>query len=696
MLALLATGSAASAETLLMPTRDYLKDASEVVWGVTTQANGTAFVLDYGDGSPQTAGNVGDRSYIAFNHTYAASGSTSVRLCVGAGAVIPGCPGELATVAINVFDGGTISAEALRGLNINRTIQDGLRYLWTTQRNRAANFPAGVESDWDNDPRYSSLVVLAFENHGYTLPNSDAMPTGLYEKYVVRRGLNFIIDSLVPLALNTTALPTADDPCAGGLPASDGGPPCTGLYDPSFAGYSTSLLILPLAGSGASNRHVAEIPGTGSNPDGYVLGRTYGEILQRMVNALAWGQNDSGDATGRGGWNYGFNDTTSDGSTIGWNMLALLDAAAAGATVPAFVKTEFSTYAFTNALNTDGTFDYNAAAGGGSSPFGNLYRNMARVGVGLQASFYVGNVGVGDPGVAAGRDAASARWSGINGVGNGDFGLNDYTATCGANKMNKGCAYAMFNIFKGLKLQGVTTLAGVARPAGPGAIPAGDWYADYVDWLVNNQGAPQTVGGGHWNGGNNRFGVGTTFMSWACCGGTVNANVAMAELILSPVALVLPDGNLFATVGLSQLAASNAVGTNHTVTAFAQSVNGTPVPGATVVFDVLTGPNSAAGGSATTDANGEAVFTYLGAGGSGVDTIRAFIGQLGSNTLTKSWFRKCDANSDNVINATDLTLIRAANGLVATGPLDPRDGNSDGRINVADVRYCQLRLTPVP
>lgn len=54
----------------------------------------------------------------------------------------------------------------------------------------------------------------------------------------------------------------------------------------------------------------------------------------------------------------------------------------------------------------------------------------------------------------------------------------------------------------------------------------------------------------------------------------------------------------------------------------------------------------------------------------------------------------CDVNSDGVVNNADLSAIRAKNGQNATGPGDPFDPNGDGKINVADVRYCQLRLTP--
>jgi len=55
---------------------------------------------------------------------------------------------------------------------------------------------------------------------------------------------------------------------------------------------------------------------------------------------------------------------------------------------------------------------------------------------------------------------------------------------------------------------------------------------------------------------------------------------------------------------------------------------------------------------------------------------------------------KCDADRDGDIDTIDLTIIRNANGQIASGPDDPRDGNRDGAINIADVRFCQLRLTP--
>jgi hypothetical protein len=420
---------------------------------------------------------------------------------------------------------------------------------------------------------------------------------------------------------------------------------------------------------------VAEI--TGSFNGGFVVGKTYGEVLQRVMNTIAWGQNDTG-CIGRGGWVYGFSNNTcqeDDGSTLGWDLLALLDAGAAGTTIPAFVQSEFMNFGLPEGFNTDGTFDYrsnnNPAAPGG------VGNNLARTGVSLQALFFSGHVGVADPQVAAARDAVNSRWL--------LSPATDYLPTCGTTSTNnKGCSYAMFNVFKGLKLQGINSL--VAAP---------DWYGEYQDFLVSTETTPTTLTGGNWGS-----------MLWSCCDGggiATNGNTAIAELLLAPVALVQPDPTLFSTVGLSPATDTNPVGTDHTVTAFVQSNTNTPIAGATVGFTVLAGgPNAGASGTCVpvgcvSGADGKVSFTYHDTNGAGHDTIQANIGTLLSNVVDKFWVIptiKCDANGDGRITTADLLIIRDANGQIASGPTDPRDGNSDGVINVLDARYCQLRLTP--
>jgi hypothetical protein len=660
-LAFLTGSPAAMAETLMMPNRDMLMGASEVVWGITTLPNTTSsYTIDFGDGTSTPIAAVTDRSYLAVNHTYATSGVFTATLTVTNGATT-----ETATVQVSVYNAATMSDFDLRNLNVNRAIQNGLRYLWTSQTNRTT-FDTNVQTAWGNFANpFTALAVLAFQNHGYRLPNSDAMPTGLYQKYAVRRGFNYVLARLTTLNLNTT--PAGNNPCLPDLVV-----PCTGLsaQTTSDPGYENGIALLPFAGSGALNRTVTEVATAN------VAGKTYGEILQRMVNASIWGQNDSG--TGRGGWYYTFNSTSSDGSTNGWELLGLLDAAAAGATVPAWVKTEWA-LALAAGLNDNGSFDYQA--NGNRASYGSV--NVAKAGVGVQGMFFADRLDT-DPDLALAKTYIGTRWA------NAALGQS---FACSGGTYNKGCAYGMFNVFKGFKLYNIQTLAGVNRPAGPGTIPSDDWYADYVDWLITNQTNPTATTGGNW--GPLVFSSQTT---------NEPAEAALALLMLAPTALVLPDETRFASVGLkhgSPLTTdpqTNPVTTppgTHTVTGIAEASNGNPIPGVTITFRVTSGPNAGATGTGQTGANGQATFTYTDNGGAGSDTIQAFVGALSSNVVVKNWVvvvATCDIDKDSDVDMNDVNAVRAGIGQVPAAG-DPRDATLDGKITINDVRACILRCT---
>jgi RHS repeat-associated protein len=84
-------------------------------------------------------------------------------------------------------------------------------------------------------------------------------------------------------------------------------------------------------------------------------------------------------------------------------------------------------------------------------------------------------------------------------------------------------------------------------------------------------------------------------------------------------------------------AGPDVAGTTQTLTATLTDITGTPLNGVTVQFTV-TGPNATTGG-ASTDANGNATFTYSGET-AGTDTVQAFIENpfsLMSNTATVLW-----------------------------------------------------------
>ena len=73
------------------------------------------------------------------------------------------------------------------------------------------------------------------------------------------------------------------------------------------------------------------------------------------------------------------------------------------------------------------------------------------------------------------------------------------------------------------------------------------------------------------------------------------------------------------SVALTPHADTNPVGEDHTLTANI----GTALAGVAVRFEVLAGPNAGEEGVELTDAGGDAVFTYGGDGGEGIDVIQA-------------------------------------------------------------------------
>jgi hypothetical protein len=93
-------------------------------------------------------------------------------------------------------------------------------------------------------------------------------------------------------------------------------------------------------------------------------------------------------------------------------------------------------------------------------------------------------------------------------------------------------------------------------------------------------------------------------------------------------------------IHLTPADATNLVGTTHTVVATV-SQNSVPTVGTTVTFKVISGPQLGVTGTAVTDVNGQASFTYTGLA-AGQDFIQAsFVDSTGatqsSNKATKEW-----------------------------------------------------------
>lgn len=92
---------------------------------------------------------------------------------------------------------------------------------------------------------------------------------------------------------------------------------------------------------------------------------------------------------------------------------------------------------------------------------------------------------------------------------------------------------------------------------------------------------------------------------------------------------------------LTPASQTQGLGSTAVVTSTVLDAGGSPLPNVGVDFKVLTGPNTGVTGTATTDANGNAVFTYKGAA-LGKDTVQASVsnasgGSFSSNTGTVDW-----------------------------------------------------------
>lgn len=144
------------------------------------------------------------------------------------------------------------------------------------------------------------------------------------------------------------------------------------------------------------------------------------------------------------------------------------------------------------------------------------------------------------------------------------------------------------------------------------------------------------------SGTTNSAGVAT----WSYVGKTVGTDTIVAtgaEQTSNSVEKIWKQVSL-STINLSPATATNIVGTSHTVTATVD--NGTPQPGVTVSFNIISGPNSPLSDSGVTDSKGQTTFTYIGNGGVGIDNIQASIivngAEILSNTVEKEWVSSSD------------------------------------------------------
>lgn len=340
-----------------------------------------------------------------------------------------------------------------------------------------------------------------------------------------------------------------------------------------------------------------------------LVGQTYRQVVQAMMNRVVYAQNTEANLR-NGGWgycgalngNYWADNSVSGYVTIGIGYATAAPPEGFGMTIPASVVTGLDTW--TQTVQTGTIYSWDGAAYDGGSiynPYYAYWENDLKTGNLLYELSLVGVLGTN------GRVTRAVAF--FNNMW-GNEGARDAT---GAGWLND--IQAMFTMMKGLKAYGITLVG------------THNWFDEVSTWLVSNQNAD-----GHWLSPDGELYYSSTFS-------TAEALLVLEQAV--PPAMTLTPAT-----------ASNPINTSHTVTA-TYKLGGVPQAGVTINFAIIGGPNVGLTGSAVTDANGHASFTYTGTGGAGTDTIKATAVDEAGNPLfvtqaTKEWIQGGPAPSPEV------------------------------------------------
>jgi len=417
----------AALEVNVMPSGFYAWPGKTItIWGnVHDGVAPYTYTWDFGDGTAPVSGAVADPKYIAVTHSYTTMGPKIATLTVtdNLGAF------DSDQVRIGVVDENNIDIRPKKNL----AIEEGLRWLYLQQSPNGSwpNSSGGVVAS-------TGLAVLAFENFGHR-PIAGNIGDDIYVP-CVQKGLQFILD-------HGYTQPIGVQPA--GNPDSDGDGKGIRFYtNPGYEVYETGIVMMALVGTGN--------PATGA-PDSVVTsasssdinGHTLGDVLQDVVDWIAWAQNEPGCS--RGGWRYQNNYGDSDNSVSQWPAIGLEAAETQwGIVAPAFVKSELLLWIAASQAGT-GCFSYQCPPS---------WMNNARTGAGLCLMSYA-DLPTSDPKVVGALGCLNANWNSTA----WDYG-------------NLGDLYCMYAITKGCR---------IAVPDKIVSIGAHLWEAEYEQWLVTHQ-----------------------------------------------------------------------------------------------------------------------------------------------------------------------------------------------------------------
>ncbi len=323
-------------------------------------------------------------------------------------------------------------------------VQKGLTWLTSTQL-PDGSFRAGssYETSFASAATASAVQVLAEADRVLYAPQINA-------------GLNFILNRASTLPLTQAGAP--NDP-SNYFGAGKTGVRWVGGSEGGEANYVVGLVMPAITAAKTPNAVIAGGP---------LNGWTHQQVVQGMVDYIAWGQNDTSNYGGTkecGGWGYTANVARSDNSVSQWPALGLIYAENYGLTVPQFVKNELAIWA--DAIQRpDGGSDYDGTWGSSLGRTGGLViENMVTDGQG-------------------GDLAKALAFMNTNWKTDSHFGGN---------------AYTMWSVYKGLETalgtDNTTTILNLnPNPGDLDPDQVWNWWEDQCNFLVNFQRAS-----GYWD-----------------------------------------------------------------------------------------------------------------------------------------------------------------------------------------------------
>jgi hypothetical protein len=327
-------------------------------------------------------------------------------------------------------------------VEVNVAIDNGLWWLHKQQSRGTYGDEAEYgywPSSYGFNVAFAGACTEAFELQGH-LPSGDRNEDPYVE--TVQRGLNYLFS-------NCGTYNIGQDPtyCPFGNPDTNGNG--IGLACTTYSGeilYEAGIALMAISSSGTPDRVAA----TGS-PN--VVGRTYKDIAQDMVDWIAWGQSDPYTGVYEGGWRYTANYGASDNSVSQWPVIGMEAAernfGMSGLTIPSFVRPELLKW-LAYSQGGDGGFGYQSPGS---------WENTAKTGAGCAMLYWTG------------IPTTDAKFQ------NALSFLNAHWYDSASTYTNFGDYYTMYAIMKGMRIPHPNIES----------IGAHDWYAEYARYIIDQQ-----------------------------------------------------------------------------------------------------------------------------------------------------------------------------------------------------------------